>query len=118
MLYPEMKRRATRPHSGSRAPGSTTFNATLLLYLTNGEKVETTKEHRFSVTGQGFVGAGRLAPGATLNTQSEQGIQVTGITHQEQSATVYNLAIENFHTYFVGSDSVCVHNVQIEEPVF
>jgi YD repeat-containing protein len=89
--------------------------ATLLLHLTNGEKVETTKEHRFSVADQGFVGAGQLAPGATLNTQSEQNVQVAGIEPQEQSTTVYNLEVENFHTYFVGKDGVWVHNLKDDE---
>ena len=88
--------------------------ATLLLHLTNGEKVETTKEHRFFVTGQGFTGAGRLAPGATLTTQSDQSVQVTGIEPQEQHATVYNLEVEHFH---VGKEGVWVHNRKFfEEP--
>jgi translation elongation factor EF-Tu-like GTPase len=93
-------------------------NATLLPSLDERRKVEATKEHRFAVTGQGFVGWGRLSLGTTLNTQNGQRVQVTGIKHREQSTTVYNLEIENFHTYFVGNDGVWVHNEKIEHPVF
>jgi hypothetical protein len=90
--------------------------ATLLLYLKNGEKVETTKEHRFYSAGQGFVGAGQLSPGATLRTQSEQSVEIIGMEPKEQPATVYNLEIEKFHTYFVGKDGVWVHNLKIGDP--
>jgi hypothetical protein len=89
--------------------------ATLLLHLTNGEKVETTKGHRFFVADKGFVGAGRLAPGTPLTTQHEETIQVTRMEPQEQNATVYNLEVENFHTYFVGKDSVWVHNLKMSD---
>jgi len=89
--------------------------ATLLLRLMNGEKVETTKEHRFFVAGQGFIGAGRLTLGANLNTTGEHAIQVTGMEPKGRSATVYNLEVENFHTYFVGKDAVWVHNLKDDE---
>src|SRR5215831_2502158 len=45
-----------------------TVQRTLLLNFSNGEQLETTKEHRFRVEGGGFVSAGRVRPGAALNT--------------------------------------------------
>ena len=61
---------------------------------------------------RGFVGAGRLAPGATLSTRSEESVQITEIEPRKQGATVYNLEIENFHTFFVGNGGVWVHNMK------
>jgi YD repeat-containing protein len=86
--------------------------ATLLLHLSNGKDVHTTKEHRFSVSGEGFVGAGDLQHGKLLDAEGPQCIEVASIEPRKQSATVYNLEVENFHTYFVGTDRLWVHNLK------
>ena len=62
------------------------------------------------------AGAGRLLPGATLRTQSEQNVEVMAMEPQELPVTVYNLEIEKFHTYFVGKDGVWVHNLKLGDP--
>src|SRR5262249_7004824 len=91
-----------------------TVQRTLLLNFSNGEQLETTKEHRFRVEGGGFVSAGRLRPGAALNTPANN---VVLRDAKERSATtqVYNLEVENFHTYFVGDNLVWVHNKKESE---
>ena len=90
-----------------------TVQRTLLLNFSNGEQLETTKEHRICVEGGGFVSAGRLRPGAALNTPANN---VVLRDAKERSATtqVYNLEVENFHTYFVGDNLVWVHNKKEE----
>lgn len=43
---------------------------TLLLTLSNREKIETTKEHPFYVTGKGFIKAGELGIGTSIVTRA------------------------------------------------
>jgi len=83
---------------------------TLLLQLTNGAKIETTKEHRFAVQEGGFVAAGDLKPGIRLATQSQQLLEIFSIEQQAGRSKVYNLSVEGFHTYFVGEAGLWVHN--------
>jgi hypothetical protein len=82
---------------------------TLLLNFSNGEQLETTKEHRFHVDGGGFVSAGRLRPGAALNTPVNN-VVLRGAKERNATTQAYNLEVENFHTYFVGDNLVWVHN--------
>jgi hypothetical protein len=70
--------------------------------LTNGEKLETTKEHPLFVVDQGFTRAAQLAPGATLACEGGESLQVGTITCNQSENTVYNIEVENFHTYFFG----------------
>jgi Pretoxin HINT domain len=86
-----------------------TVQHTLLLNFSNGEQLETTKEHRFHVDGGGFVPAGRLRPGAAFNTPVNN-LVLRGTKERNTTAQVYNLEVENFHTYFVGDNLVWVHN--------
>lgn len=88
---------------------------TLLLHLSNGEKIETTAEHRFFVFNQGFVAAGNLTVGTRLRTCTESSVQVIQIEYQSQPAVVYNLTVDDFQTYFVGQVGVLVHNVKNEQ---
>jgi Pretoxin HINT domain len=67
--------------------------------------LETTKEHALFVVDQGFTRAGQLAPGATLTCESGESLQVGTITQNHRENTVYNIEVENFHTYFVGKKS-------------
>ena len=86
-----------------------TVQRTFLLNFSNGEQLETTKEHRFHVDGGGFVPAGRLRPGAALNTPVNN-LVLRGAEERNATTQVYNLEVENFHTYFVGDNLVWVHN--------
>jgi hypothetical protein len=91
-----------------------TVQRTLLLNFSNGEQLETTKEHRFHVDGGGFVPAGRLRPGAAFNTPVNN-LVLRGTKERNTTAQVYNLEVENFHTYFVGDNLVWVHNKKDDE---
>ena len=36
---------------------------------------------------------------------------VTNVAYEDTHATVYNFEVEDFHTYYVGTESVLVHNI-------
>ncbi len=77
---------------------------------TSTETFETTDEHPFWVVGEGFVAASELTVGSVLLSQGGQEIAVTGIRSEVRAATVYNFEVEEFHTYYVGTEKVLVHN--------
>jgi hypothetical protein len=83
---------------------------TLLLHLTNDDIIETTDPHRFFVSGRGFLAASQLTPGMYLKTQTGSDAQISSIERNVRKTKVYNLLVENFHTYFVGASGVWVHN--------
>ena len=37
-------------------------------------------------------------------------VTVTNVAYEDTHATVYNFEVEDFHTYYVGTESVLVHN--------
>jgi len=70
-------------------------------------------EHPFWVAGKGWVAAKELAKGDRLITPDEK-VAVVGEARVEAvrgpPVAVYNLEVENTHTYFVGRSGVWVHN--------
>jgi hypothetical protein len=68
-----------------------------------------TGEHPFWVLGRGWVPAHDLRPGDLLGTASAEAAEVVGFG-EPQRAKVYNIEVEEFHSYFVGSEAVWVHN--------
>ena len=79
----------------------------------NGETIVSTHDHPYYVKNRGFVNACDLWIGAEL-------IDRKGVIHpveqiyrenlSEDSVNVYNFKVEDYHTYFVGNNSVLVHN--------
>ena len=89
----------------------------LLLRLQSGEEVETTNEHRFYVAGRGFVPGGYLSAGDRLGTHLSPGVQLVATKAGSDRAVVYNLSVDRFNTYFVGSSGLWVHNVKVHPDV-
>jgi hypothetical protein len=83
---------------------------TLVLQLTSGAIIETTKEHRFAVPGRGFIAAANLSIGDLVMTHAGQAAEIAALETQEGRFTVYNLTVETDHTYFVGDSRLWVHN--------
>ncbi len=84
-----------------------------LVHLTiNGEKIVTTPGHPFYVLNKGWVGADDLKIGDIVFLYSNKKASVEKITfeHLTCSIKVYNFEVEDFHTYFVGENSILVHN--------
>ncbi len=76
------------------------------------ETIDTTTNHPFYVEEKGWVAAGDLEVGDVLYTADGDEVEVTDIELEKlaEPITVYNLEVEDFHTYFVGEYGVLVHN--------
>jgi hypothetical protein len=81
-----------------------------------GQKIGTTDEHPFYVPArEAFVPTRELQVGDQLVSHDGRLLRIDAIHSSLQIATVYNLRVADYHTYFVGSDewgfSVWAHNV-------
>jgi len=84
-----------------------------LVYVTvNGEEIVTTPGHPFYVVSKGWVGADELKVGDSLIVYKGKQVVVEKVKLELLSTpvTVYNFEVEDFHTYYVGENSVLVHN--------
>ncbi len=79
-----------------------------------GRVIATTSEHPFWVKGKGWQTASELQTGDWLSSQDGRCIAVEYVRDMKEEATVYNLRISDYHTYFVGSRewdfSIWAHN--------
>ena len=74
------------------------------------EVICTTMNHPFYVKGQGFLAAGKLSMGDEIMNASGGSYPVECVELEEKQETVYNFQVEDYHTYYVGENSVLVHN--------
>ena len=84
-----------------------------LIHISAGkEKISATPEHPFYVRDRGWTGAVDLKAGDILVLQDGGYVIVEKIQHEilEKPVTVYNFEVEDFHTYYVGKNSILVHN--------
>ena len=87
----------------------------LALTWSNGETIETTREHPFYVVDRGFVKAGELGIGTSIVTRAGPSVQLVSVK-SGAAQTVYNFEVEDYHTYFVGQGEVWVHNADYLTP--
>ena len=78
----------------------------------DGTTVTTTPTHPFYQPQKGWIDAIDLRAGDILVRSNGEYVVVEAIEHEllESPITVYNFEVEDFHTYYVGSASVLVHN--------
>ncbi|MBR1863217.1 MAG: hypothetical protein IJ806_03925 [Ruminococcus sp.] len=78
----------------------------------NGETISATPSHPFYVYKFGWTLAGNLKAGDVLVLSNGELVTVEWVQHEilESPIKVYNFEVEDFHTYFVGENSVFVHN--------
>lgn len=78
----------------------------------NGETISATPSHPFYVDKLGWTLAGSLRAGDILVLSNGELVTVEWVQHEilENPIKVYNFEVEDFHTYFVGENSVLVHN--------
>ncbi len=84
-----------------------------VVYLTiDGEEFTTTEGHPFYTLERGFVKAGELRFSDTLidDDGNKLHLDKKNKEHLVNPVTVYNFAVEDYHTYFVGENEVLVHN--------
>ena len=76
------------------------------------DEIVCTREHPFYVPGRGWAAACDLRAGDILVRSNGEYVVVEAIEHEllESPITVYNFEVEDFHTYYVGSARVLVHN--------
>jgi hypothetical protein len=88
----------------------------VLYLMVGGRRIGTTREHPFYVRGRGWTKAGELRPGDVLVGHDGQTSTVQAIEAGKRE-TVYNMRVQDYHTYFVGCDewgfSVWVHNAYV-----
>jgi hypothetical protein len=75
------------------------------------ELIEVTPRHPFWVADEGWVDSDQLAPGDELSTADGDAASVLSVASTARTATVYNLTIDEHHTYFVGTSETWVHNM-------
>ena len=83
----------------------------LHLYTDEGD-IDTTANHLFYVIGKGWVAAGDLAVGDEVYNLDETASAILGLEIEilDDPVLVYNLEVEDFHSFFVGCVPVLVHN--------
>jgi len=81
----------------------------VLLTLENGEIIEATKEHPFSVVDKGWVAAENLTQGDVLVTK-DGNVEISSVVREQRTVVVYNLTVENARTFYISRDGVLVHN--------
>ena len=76
------------------------------------QTIDTTANHPFYVEGRGWVAAINIEAGDKLHTESGVVVTVTSVATEKltKPIKVYNLEVEDFHTYYVTEDGVLVHN--------
>jgi len=76
----------------------------------DGEPVETTPEHPFYTVEVGWLDAEDLVPGLHVPSADGTNGVVEAISWTAGPATMYNLTVEEAHTFFVGEGAWLVHN--------
>lgn len=71
--------------------------------------VNATEKQLFWVRGKGWMAVCDLQSGDELESDDETRTTITSVLPTPYETYVYNLHVEDFHTYFVGSSSVWVH---------
>ncbi len=84
----------------------------LVTLKTDSQEIITTEEHPFWVVGKGWTKAASLKEGDLLKLSNGDSLQIckVDIEYTSTPVVVYNLEVEDWHTYFVGTESVLVHN--------
>ena len=82
--------------------------------------IDTTSNHPFYVIGKGWVTAGELEAGDEVYRLDGSTAVVTGseLERLDEPVKVYNLEVEDYHTYFVGDVPVLVHNYKTENDLY
>ena len=78
----------------------------------NGEHITTTPTHPFWVPQKGWTSAIQLRAGDRLQLLNGEYVVIEQVQHEilEAPVMVYNFEVEDFHTYYVGEQSLLVHN--------
>ena len=107
---------ASDPETGERAAQEVTHvwahEDTVVDLVVQGDVITTTEDHPFWNATEGrFQRADQLDAGDEVLTADGRSLSVSGLAAaSSRSATAYNLAVADIHTYHVGQTDVLVHN--------
>ena len=109
---------ATDPETGETAEKevkNTFVNETeeLAHVFVDGEEIVCTPGHKFYAPEKGWTSAIKLRAGDKLQLVNGEYVTVEKVQHEllEEPVKIYNFEVEDFHTYYVGTDlQVLVHN--------
>ncbi|WP_455718515.1 polymorphic toxin-type HINT domain-containing protein, partial [Anaerosporobacter sp.] len=79
---------------------------------TEENEITTTQNHPFYVEGKGWTSASELEEGDVLHTKEgvTTVVQTVEVEQLDEAVKVYNLEVEDGHTYYVTDERVLVHN--------
>ena len=77
------------------------------------ERIKTTDDHPFYVTGVGFVDTVDLQPGQIIETENHSKVTVESAVTLGEYQTTYNLEVDDFHTYYATEHVLLVHNCNV-----
>ena len=108
---PERPDAAKHKPEGQRVTRTFERTTSIVLDISFGDiKITTTPEHPFWVVDEGWVRADSLHPGSQLLTTNGSAVCVETIKRREGEFKVYNFEVDEYHTYYVSSAGVLVHN--------
>jgi subtilisin family serine protease len=74
------------------------------------EVITTTAEHPFWVVGKGWISAKEIAKADLLETYNGTHLEVDRIEVKHEKVSLFNLSVQDFHTYFVTRLNIFTHN--------
>ncbi|MGG1617123.1 polymorphic toxin-type HINT domain-containing protein [Paenibacillus sp. NRS-1782] len=75
-----------------------------------GQTIESTFNHPFYVKDKGWTFVKDLKPGDLLVQSDGNTLKVDSIELEQKQVRVYNMTVDEFHTYFVSDLNIWVHN--------
>ncbi len=84
----------------------------LVQLIVGNEEINTTSSHLFFTDSGWWKSAKNIKVGDRILTDDGELKEVTGtkVVELEEAVRIYNLNVDEFHTYFVGSQGLLVHN--------
>ena len=84
----------------------------LVHIIVNGDKISVTPNHMFYEANKGWIPAACLVYGSILLLKDGRRVEVTQVFSEslDTPVKVYNLEVDEWHTYYVGNISILVHN--------
>jgi hypothetical protein len=101
---------------------SSTSRTDLVQVEVGGERIRCSQNHRFLTSSSEWVEASKLTGDKRLmiHKQDASGLEATPFSSatatQTNQVRVFNFTVQDFHTYFVGTNSVLVHNSKWNDP--
>lgn len=84
-------------------------------FSVNGETITGSDGHHFWISGEGWKKTRELKPELPMHTATGMS-RIESVVQLDEPASVYNLIVEDFHTYFVGKNMVLSHDVTMPAP--